>query len=173
MPATPVIRPYRDDDAIAPITAMLHAAYAKLAEMGLRYTATHQGDEVTLMRLKRGFPFVAEVEGEIVATVTLYGSDPESSCGWYRRPGVFSFGQFGVRPDWQARGLGGRLLRLMENEARSRDAEELALDTAEGAHHLRDWYGRCGFREVERVDWSSTNYISVILSKHLNPSPAP
>ena len=164
------IRPYRQEDALPPITALLHAAYARLAEMGLRYTATHQSDEVTLKRLLRGFPFVAEIDGEIVATVTLYACDPESSCGWYRRPEVYSFGQFGVRPDEQGRGLGSRLMRLMEDEARKRGAEELALDTAEGAHHLRDWYGRCGYREVERVDWSSTNYISVILSKTLNPA---
>jgi GNAT superfamily N-acetyltransferase len=168
-----LIRPYRNDDAIPPITGMLHAAYARLAEMGLRYTATYQSDEVTLRRLQRGFPFVAEADGEIVATVTLYPSDPESSCAWYRRPEVFSFGQFGVRPDWQGRGLGSRLLRLMEDEARTRGAGELALDTAQEADHLRGWYGRCGFREVEQVDWSSTNYLSVILSKTLNPSPTP
>jgi GNAT superfamily N-acetyltransferase len=162
-----VIRSYREEDAISPITAMLHAAYAPLAEMGLRYTATHQSDEVTLRRLLRGFPFVGELDGEIVATVTLYATDPESACAWYRRPGVFSFGQFGVRPDLQGQGIGGRLMQLMEDEARCRGAEELALDTAEEAHHLREWYGRCGFREVERVSWGNTNYCSVILSKTL------
>lgn len=162
-----VIRPYREEDAIPPLTAMLHAAYAPLAAIGLRYTATHQSDEVTLKRLLRGFPFVVELDGEVVATVTLYASDPDSSCGWYRRPGVFSFGQFGVRPDLQGNGIGGRLMRLMEEEARQRGAEELALDTAEEAHRLIEWYGRCGFREVERVSWSTTNYRSVILSKTL------
>lgn len=164
------IRPYREEDAIPPITAMLHAAYAPLAAMGLRYTATHQSDEVTLRRLLRGFPFVGELEGEIVATVTLYPSEEESSCAWYRKPGVFSFGQFGVKPDLQGRGIGGKLIRLMEDEAGQRGAEELALDTAEGAHHLIEWYGRCGFREVERVSWDSTNYCSVILSKTLKPA---
>lgn len=170
MKGEPIIRPYREEDAISPITAMLHAAYAPLAAMGLRYTATHQDDEVTLKRLLRGFPFVGELDGEIVATVTLYASEPESSCMWYRRPEVFSFGQFGVRPDLQGNGIGGRLMRLMEDEARQRGAEELALDTAEGAHHLTGWYARCGFREVERVSWGNTNYCSVILSKTLKPT---
>jgi GNAT superfamily N-acetyltransferase len=84
-------------------------------------------------------------------------------------PEVFSFGQFGVRPDLQGHGIGGKLMRLMEEEAWLRGAEELALDTAEGAHHLIEWYGRCGFREVERVSWSNTTYGSVILSKTLKP----
>ncbi len=164
-----VIRRYRQRDAIPPITAMLHAAYAPLAAMGLRYTATYQDDEVTLKRLLRGFPFVGELDGEIVATVTLYAGEPTSSCAWYRRPEVFSFGQFGVRPDLQGRGIGSRLMRWVENEALTESARELALDTAEGAHHLIEWYGRCGYREVERVSWSSTNYRSIILSKTLNP----
>ncbi|WP_367871513.1 GNAT family N-acetyltransferase [Luteolibacter sp. Populi] len=170
MPAALIIRPYREEDEIPPITAMLHAAYAPLAAMGLRYTATYQEDEVTLKRLLRGFPFVGEFAGEIVATVTLYSSEPGSDCNWYGRPEVFSFGQFGVRPDLQGRGIGSKLMRLMEDEARQKGAEELALDTAEGAYRLRDWYARCGYREVERVSWGNTNYTSVILSKALEPT---
>jgi len=165
-----VIRRHRKEDDIAPITGMLHAAYAPLAAMGLRYTATHQDDKVTLSRLERGIAFVAELDGVIVATVTLYAPEPDSSCEWYRRPEVYSFGQFGVRPDLQRGGVGLRLLHLMEQQAREHGARELALDTAEGAHHLRDWYARCGYREVERVSWGNTNYTSVILSKTLEPS---
>ena len=165
-----MIRRYRKEDAIPPITRMLHAAYAPLAAMGLRYTATDQDDAVTLNRLERGSAFVAELDGAIVATVTLYAPDPDSSCEWYRRPAVYCFGQFGVRPDLQRGGLGLRLLLLMEEQARERGGLELALDTAEGAHHLRDWYARCGYREVERVSWGNTNYTSVILSKNLNPT---
>ena len=167
-----VIRGFREDDPIPVITKLLHEAYARLAAMGLRYTATYQEDEVTLRRLTRGIPFVAELDGEIVATVTLY---PEASAdcasAWYRREGVHHFGQFAVRPDLQSNGLGKRLIRLMEEEAATRGAKELALDTAEPAYHLRDWYERLGFREVETIQWSSTNYLSVILSKVLTPCP--
>jgi len=165
-----VIRAYRASDAIPPISRLLHEAYAPLAAMGLRYTATHQDDEVTLSRLLRGFPFVVEEDGGIVATVTLYAPEPDSQCAWYRNPAVYSFGQFAVKPDLQRNGLGRRLIGLMENEARSRGAQELALDTAEGAHHLRDWYGRLGYRHVEWVSWDTTNYRSAILSKTLIPA---
>ncbi len=161
------IRPFRDDDAIPPITRLLHDAYAPLAAMNLRYTATHQDDEVTRSRLSRGMPWVAEMEGEIVATVTLY-QDAGSGCGWYDKSGVFSFGQFAVRPDLQGRGLGGKLITLMENEAATHGATELALDTAEGAFHLIRWYEKLGFRFIEYMDWSSTNYRSVVLSKTLS-----
>lgn len=166
-----VIRPFREaDDAIPPITQLLHAAYARLAEMGLRFTATHQDDEVTLKRLQRGVSLFAEIDGEIVGTISLYGPELESRCAWYRKEMVHSFGQFGVRPDLQGGGLGSRLLEIVEEMARERGAAELALDTAEGARHLIDWYGRRGYHEVERVAWGTTNYTSVILSKKLHPA---
>jgi GNAT superfamily N-acetyltransferase len=167
-----IIRAYRDDDPIPSITRLLQEAYAPLAAMGLRYTATHQDDATTLRRLTRGFPFVAELEGEIVATVTLYPTEsaPGACCRWYAEPGVFSFGQFAVHPDLQRQGLGAQLIRMLENEALARGATELALDTAEPAVHLRSWYEKLGFRFIELADWSTTNYRSVILSKTLAPS---
>lgn len=163
-----ILRSFREDDPIPEITRLLHAAYAPLAAMGLRYTATHQTDEVTLSRLQRGIPFVGELDGEIVATVTLYApTGPDSCCAWYGEPGVFSFGQFGVRPDLQRSGLGGRMIGMLEKETVARGGRELALDTAEPAHHLRQWYEKLGYRFIQYADWSSTNYRSVILSKSL------
>ena len=163
-----ILRGLHDDDSIPGITRLLHEAYAPLARMGLRYTATHQDDEVTLSRLQRGIPFVGELDGDIVATVTLYPtSGPNSSCAWYREPGVFSFGQFAVRPDFQRHGLGRHMIGMLENETITRGGRELALDTAEPAHHLREWYAKLGYRFIEFADWSSTNYRSVILSKSL------
>jgi GNAT superfamily N-acetyltransferase len=165
-----IVRSMRDDDPVPAITRLLHEAYAPLAAMGLRYTATHQGDDVTLRRLQRGFPWVAEQDGKIVATVTLYPTaGPGSACRWYRQPGVFSFGQFAVHPDLQRRGIGEKLVGMLEREALARGGRELALDTAEPAHHLRRWYEKLGYRFIEFADWSTTNYHSVILSKQLLP----
>lgn len=163
-----VIRPFHKDDAIPPITRLLHEAYAPLAAMDLRYTATHQNDEITRIRLHNGSAWVAELDCEIVATVTLYPAPTATSdCVWYRQPGVASFGQFAVRPDLQGLGLGTRLIGLLEIEATGHGATELALDTAEGADHLVKWYEKLGFRFIEHVDWGNTNYRSVVLSKTL------
>ena len=164
-----IIRPFHDNDAVPPITSLLHDAYAPLAAMNLRFTATYQDDDVTRSRLSRGVSWVAELDGEIVATVTLYPTPSASSaCSWYHMTDVFTFGQFAVRPDLQRNGLGARLIQLMETEAAARGAKELALDTVEGAHHLIRWYEKLGFRFIEFVDWSSTNYRSVVLSKALS-----
>ncbi len=162
------IRRFCPEDSVPSITRLLHEAYAPLAAMGFRYTATWQDDDITLRRLTRGVAFVAEHGGAIVATVTLYpDAGPAAHCEWYATPGVHTFGQFAVRPDFQKQGLGRRLIQLVEAEARERGATELALDTAEGAAHLRACYDRLGYRFIQFMTWSDTNYRSVILSKSL------
>ena len=46
-------------------------------------------------------------------------------------------------------------------------ADEVALDTAEGATHLISIYARRGYRLVEHVRWQHATYRSVIMSKRL------
>ena len=165
------IRELADDDSVAAITALLRAAYGSLAANGFRYLASHQDDAMTLRRLRRGIPFLAERQDEIIGTVTLYRPSSSSLCEWYRQPAVYSFGQFAVRPDLQRRGVGLRMYKHIEAVARSLAVAELALDTAEGALHLRRWYERLGFRFVQFISWEETNYRSFILSKSLNQAP--
>ena len=161
------IRELRPDDSVAAITELLHTAYAPLAAMGFKYLATHQDEAMTRRRLQSGISIVAELDGAIVGTVTLRAPNAESRCAWYLQPGVWSFGQFAVRPDLQRNGLGEKLMHAIEQRALQHRAAELALDTAEGATHLVRWYERLGFRFIQHVSWEETNYRSVVMSKRL------
>ena len=161
------IRDYRSSDSISALTRLLHDAYAGLDRLGFRYLATHQDDVMTARRLGRGFPLVAHLDGCLVGTATLVPPRPESPVPWYRKPDVWHFGQFGVRPDLQRSGIGSALLRVLEARARGRGAAELACDTAEDAAHLRAWYDREGVRFIDHTQWAITNYRSVVLSKTL------
>lgn len=161
------IRPISDTDSVSEITVILHRAYARLAEMGFRYLATHQGEEVTRERLGRGEAFVAELDGRLVGTVTLIPPGVLSGHEWYAKPGVAVFGQFGVLPELQGDGIGRRLMDAVEARATELGASELACDTAEGATHLIEMYTRRGYRLVGYADWDVTNYRSVVLSKTL------
>lgn len=58
-----------------------------------------------------------------------------------------------------------QLLAFAESRARELGAREVAVDTAEGAHHLIRYYSTRGYREVGHAQWEHTNYRSVILSK--------
>jgi GNAT superfamily N-acetyltransferase len=168
-----LIRDLDERDSISAITTLLHEAYAALAASGFRYVASHQDEEVTRRRLARGFPLIVERDGRMIGTVTLYPPHPEAFVPWYRRPDVHYFGQFGLLPEYQGRGIGRRMMDELERRARERGAAELALDTAEGAAHLLAWYERRGYRRIEIVQWPVTNYRSVVLSKTLAVSGGP
>jgi len=164
-----VIREWCEGDGVAEVTRLLNAAYARLRDMGFRYTATWQGDDVTRDRMNKGRCFVAIEGGALVGTLTLYFPASHLGAEYYHREGVAVFGQFAVQPSRQGRGIGSALLSHAEATALSLGATEMALDTAEGASHLIELYTRRGYAVVSRVDWPDTNYVSVILAKRLTP----
>jgi GNAT superfamily N-acetyltransferase len=163
------IRPIGPDDSIEELTALLHRSYAVLGDMGLNYTAVDQSAEVTRKRLAHGIGLAAvDAQGRIVGTVLFHS--PERSDGgspWLARPEVAHFGQLAVEPALQRRGIGARLMQAVEDKARAAGATELALDTAEPAKHLIDWYARRGYRFIEYAQWRGKRYRSVIMSKSL------
>lgn len=161
------IRVLLPSDSLSDLTNLLHAAYSRLARMGLLYMATHQSEAVTRERISQGTCLVAELDGRICGTILFRDPACTNGCPWYDRFEVASLGQFAVNPEIQARGIGLLLLRKAEDLAIASGATELALDTAEPATHLVEWYTRLGYRFIEHAQWSHTNYRSVILSKRL------
>ena len=161
------IRDLDPSDSIAELTDLLHEAYLALGELGLNYTAVDQRPDTTLRRIERGHCLVAEQDGRVIGTVTWYEPRTVAHCAWYRRPDVAVFGQFAVSPSCQRRGVGSLLMAEVERRARQEGAAELALDTAQPAKHLIDYYGSRGFRQVEVTQWKGKTYRSVIMSKTL------
>ena len=161
------IRKWTEADPIPEITSLLHRAYLELADMSFRYHATWQDDETTLQRLKSGIGFVAEKEGKIIGTATLYLPTGDTDCDWYNKPDVARFGQFAVEPTLQRNGIGSAFLETLASTALEHGFNNLALDTAEGAQHLIDMYKAKGFEFVCYADWDVTNYRSVIMNKQL------
>lgn len=163
-----LIRCYKPADPIPEITNLLHTSYKFLADLGFRYLATHQDDSETEKRLKKGIGYLGLSNNKIISTITLYCDDIDSNkSGWYKRKGVAHFGQFGVLPEYQNKGIGNSMMDIVEGKAKELGAVEIALDTAEGASHLIAYYKKRGYRFIEYVNWEVTNYRSVILSKTL------
>ncbi len=163
------VRPLKDSDSLEELTEFLHRAYSVLAGMGLRYLATHQSADVTRSRISGGVCLVVVNGGTIVGTVTCYPPGHSTGSPWIERDHVAHFGQLGVDPNLRGQGIGARLVAAAEDQARAYDATDLALDTAEPATHLIDWYERLGYRFIEHADWDCTNYRSVVMSKELAP----
>jgi GNAT superfamily N-acetyltransferase len=161
------IRPLNADDSLEELTDLLHRAYRVLADMGLRFLATHQDVATTRSRVAAGHCFVAELAGKVVGTICYFEPNKKSGCDHYKKKGVAHVGQLAVEPTLQRHGIAAKLMAHAEAYARERGMTELALDTAEPAIHLIDWYTRLGFRFVGHQQWEVTNYRSVIMSKVL------
>jgi GNAT superfamily N-acetyltransferase len=162
------IRDLSGEDSLIALTELLHSAYSALGAMGLNYTAVDQSVENTAERIGRGRCLVAVDGSEIVGTILLVLGDPRSECPYYTRPGVAGVHQFGVLPGRQGQGIGSALLRRAEELAQAGGCSEVALDTAEPAGHLIEYYGRRGYRPVAGMSWPGKRYKSVILSKRLD-----
>jgi predicted N-acetyltransferase YhbS len=163
------IRPLGPDDSVEGLTELLHRAYAALGANGWNYTAVDQIVEVTHKRLAEGTCLVAvDRDGRMIGTI-MYNPPHTSYQGspWLCRSDVAHLGQFGVEPSLQRGGIGARLMAAVEGMARADGAREIALDTAEPAVHLIDWYARCGYRFIEHAQWKGKRYRSVIMSKAL------
>jgi GNAT superfamily N-acetyltransferase len=164
-----IYRKIMAEDDLEAITILLNQSYKKLYDMGLHYVAANQDLHTTKERIEDAHTcFVGLLEGQIVATLALYEPKPSKSCPWYNQNYVAKIGQFAVREDLQGYGIGSHMMTLAENEARKiKNVRALALDTAETAHHLVDFYKKRGYEYKEKVSWKSTNYESLILSKSL------
>jgi GNAT superfamily N-acetyltransferase len=160
------IRLFSEKDSISELTSLLHRAYKRLADMGLYFVATYISEEDMQGFVNRGECFVAESDGKIIGTILLYPRG-KNTPELYKRDDVLVFGKFAVEPEYQSKGVGAMLMDYIEKYVKTKGIKELALDTAEGAHHLIDYYSKRGYKKVGYYQWSVTNYRSVIMSKTL------
>lgn len=161
-----VIREFRSDDSFAELTDLLHTAYFPLTKEGLHFFASMQTEEDTRERVGRAFvTYLGLLGTEMVSTISLYKPVPDHQCEHYHI--AWYFGQFAVRPDLQKTGIGSHLIELVEARARAEGATHFALDTADTATKLVDYYYKRGFEFVQYVQWPYMKHRSVILSKKL------
>ena len=159
----------RKEDPLKEITQLLHRSYKFLLDMGLKFLATSQSEEITQERINDAYKcYVGVYNNKIVATICLYSPESCDESRWYNKKNVAKFGQFAVCPELQKYGIGSKMIEIVEQEARNiQNVTELALDTAETAYHLISYYNKRGYEYKETISWGTTNYNSVILSKHL------
>jgi len=157
----------RPEDDLDVITALLHEAYAPLAQQGLRFLASHQDARTTRRRMSTGETVLALEADAIIGTITLKDAERTTGSPFYDRADVAGVGQFAVRPSCQGNGLGSTLLETCERRAVERGVRSLALDTSEHATRLIAFYQSRGYSFVEYVRWPDVNYRSVVLGKAL------
>jgi GNAT superfamily N-acetyltransferase len=149
------------------LTALLNRSYKSLADLGFRYQASFQDVMITKKRVEKASCIVVFEEGKLIGTISYYSPSNARGNDWYDLEDVAYFGQFAVDPAYQGKGIGNELINRAEELALKDSAKELALDTAEGAKGLIEYYIKRGYREVGHIQWKEANYRSVLLSKRL------
>jgi GNAT superfamily N-acetyltransferase len=169
-PGAITIRRLEAGDSIPELTGLLHRAYARQMEMGLRPLAGRQDDATTRKRVSSGECYVAVLEGtapSLVGTILFHEVEDAQGPPWFQNAHVDSFSQFAVDPDIQGRGIGQMLLEKVESRALECGATEMGLSMAEPDTALLNYYLKRGYRFIEHWQWPYTNYRSAILSKGL------
>lgn len=160
------IRPFSKTDSVSELTSLLHRAYKRLADIGLYFVATYISEDDMQGFIERGECFVADLNGKIIGTILLYPMD-KNTPEIYQRNDLQVFGKFAVEPEYQYKGIGGMLMDFIEKYVKEKGIKELALDTAEQAQHLIDYYSKRGYKQVGYYKWRTTNYRSVVMTKRL------
>lgn len=162
-----VVRLVRPTDSMEALTSLLHRAYAEQVAMGLKPLAGRQTVDVTRARSATGENFVATLGegGPLVGTILFQEKESAAFPEWFLRSEVAHFSLFGVDPAHQGRGIGGMLLRAVEQRAAELGKSEIALSYAEPDTKLAAYYAHRAYRFIQHWQWPYTNYRSVILSK--------
>ena len=148
------------------LTELIHSAYAPHAQSGLRYWATHQSVQDTAARLASGRGLVGELEGRVVATITLRPPEPKSKVELLRESHTWSFGQFAVAPEYKGMGFGRQIHDFALEYAARLGCTRMALHTAQPAAALIAMYQSWGYELAGTCDWRPhTNYISVLMCR--------
>ena len=170
MDPTLSVRPFEAADA-APLTELLHAAYAELGAMGLNYTAVDQDVETTRERALGGQCWIVEQDGQIVGSLTmslppstglqeLTKAARESERAWLN--------QVAVSPLLRGHGIAADLWRRGRRWAAAKGASSIGVDTAIPAEHLVQLYSSWGFEQVDTIHWPGKTYDSIVMIRPLD-----
>jgi GNAT superfamily N-acetyltransferase len=93
---------------------------------------------------------VAEIDGRIVGTVALYPAGAPRSHAWIA--GAADLRLLAIHPEFQGRGLSGKLLDAAEALARAWDVPAICLHTRQGASGVARLYRSRGYVRDETGD---------------------
>src|SRR5262245_60038411 len=158
---TPVLSPTRTvvrvatRDDVPRIADVIWAAYQEFApDLGAVYPA-YLADLLDVeVRLTSGTVLVAEADGSVTGTATLYTEAPRGGSGW---PQGWALGRaLAVDPDARGHGTAKSLVRAVIARAMRAGADELCLHTGEFMTAAVALYESLGFRRDPAHDFEVT-----------------
>ena len=136
------VRAAREGD-VELVAALIDDATAWVGELGFRQWPLPFPREEIAAAIARGEVFLAEVDGDAVATVTVLEADP---FFWgTREPDALYVHKLAVRRDQAGRGIGAALVDWVDCVAVGSGREYLRLDCLRDDAGIRRYYERLGF----------------------------
>ncbi|HEU4740180.1 MAG TPA: GNAT family N-acetyltransferase [Meiothermus sp.] len=116
--------------------------------------------------LEKGYGWVVEQDGKIIATVRLVPHPSERGVGEIKKLGVLA--------EHRKQGWGPKLMEVLEEKAQALGLEELRLAVRHDQYRLVEWYGSLGYTLNPQLVYSAANPLTpppFVLHKNLEVHP--
>ena len=175
--ATPEIRPATaaDDEAIGEVlVAAFVTAYGKKMPEVVVTDARKAELRATAQKRLEAHVLVAELEGRVVGTLTLFRPGSPGSEAWL--PGAADLRHLATLPEFHGRGLSHALMDEAERTARAWGVPAICLHVRRGAQGVARLYARRGYLRDPAGDFLKAGTQPVALEAYvlrLNGAPSP
>jgi GNAT superfamily N-acetyltransferase len=122
---------------------------------------------VLLKQIRRSRCWVVVLDERLIGLSIVHPPSLPGFCSLWRPRSGAQLRELAIRPEYQSKGIGSRLLRASEEGAVEMKAWNLWGSSPVGARQLR-LYQRSGYRIAEYVAWPGTGYQSAIFTKCLH-----
>jgi GNAT superfamily N-acetyltransferase len=116
-----------------------------LHEFNVEFATASPGPDVLASRLRRLLPTAGTFAVVCGDPIIGFGLVTLRTNVWFEGP-VALLDELYVVPPQRSRGIGSRLLALMEATCRARSIEQVEINVDEGDHDARRFYERHGYR---------------------------
>ncbi len=157
-----IIIPKPDYISWEEITELLHTAFAKRVNQGMRFRAASQDVQTTIEKVGDGICLVALLDNKLVGTITvIYRKVDSKNKKWYHNNSYCYADQLAVHPAYQKKGIAEKLRAERLKICFEKKVDACILDTSIKAKSLVKLHIDSGFQKVELLSSPHTNYYSV------------
>ena len=155
------------EDEVDIYLALMHAAYAPVKALGIRFDAATASRDQALRHLQSHGVYALYANGDMVSSVTL-------RYPWGPLPGPFGLphiGWFGAHPDYPGQHFGRQVQDRLEQEILIGQlrAPAVSLGTATNHPWLKEMYLKRGFQPMHTTDLGK-GHITLYMKKVLDAS---
>lgn len=147
--------------------ALMHAAYAPVKALGIKFDAATADHAMALRHLQSHGVYALYADGTMVSSVTV-------RYPWGPQPGPFGLphiGWFGAHPDYAGQQFGRQVLERVEQEILIGQLRAPAVSLGTATHHpwLQAMYLKRGFQPMHTCDLGK-GHLTLYMKKVLAPA---